>query len=258
VLLGAALCCWAVIIVALVHIQGWIWTAIDLAIVWGLAGTLDAISPQMIRTEGVRVGPDQLPTIYRAVTQCAERLHLTAVPDVYIIRDTAWNAFATLLARRRVVVLYSTAVDAILPSANVHAQLAFLIGHEFGHHVAGHIDRCLQIAENTFWWCPWLRQWHSRHGEATSDRIGLYCSGDLDASLQVIANMMVGTQLAREVNPEALIQYWQQVKHEKAVLRYISGLEHFPLLCRYAELTEAADALVASGLFIRPQQESPM
>ncbi len=231
-------------------ICGWVCAVLTLIGIGVFAGTIDALSPHMVRTQGIRVGPDQLPTLYHAVTQCAERLQLTAIPDVYVLHETVWNAMAIWLARRRVVVLYSAILDGILTDDSAHQQLTFLLGHEFGHHVDGHLDRMHLLVELACLWCPWLRRWHSRHCEATCDRIGLYCSDSLSASLRVVAKLMVGAHLAQEVNPDAVLRDWQQMKHERRIWRYIRSLEHFPLLCRYVELIEAAAVMEVLGLSV--------
>jgi len=114
VITSAAILVWLGIAWWLWSTCGWVCALLTLIGIVVFAGTIDALSPHMVRTQGIRVGPDQLPTLYRAVTQCAERLQLTAIPDVYVLHETVWNAMAIWLARRRVVVLYSAILDGIL------------------------------------------------------------------------------------------------------------------------------------------------
>ncbi|OPZ87537.1 MAG: hypothetical protein BWY76_00413 [bacterium ADurb.Bin429] len=65
-----------------------------------------------------------------------------------------------------------------------------------------------------------------------------------------MAKLMVGAHLAQEVNPDAVLRDWQQMKHERRIWRYIRSLEHFPLLCRYVELIEAAAVMEVLGLSV--------
>jgi len=192
-----------------------------------------------IKTNGVEVTEQQLPELYAVIKNAAERLGMSQrLPGVYIMQDNVWNAFAAKLAGRRYVVLLSGAVDSILLKGDIN-QLAFVAGHELGHHAAGHLDfltRCAVLGG----WLPWFYLWYRRRCELTCDRVGLYCSGSLQASSLAMANMTVGAQLAGRVNLEEAEQQWNRHKGEFFVKYKIFYSQYPPNLWRLTALKKAA------------------
>ena len=165
-----------------------------------------------IKTNAIRVGPNQLPEVYQISVDCAKKLGLKQVPEVYVLQESIWNAMAYKVAGKRKVVLFSGAVDSILHTGNLR-QLAWLIGHEIGHHAAGHLDwtKALVAPGNIF---IWFALWYSRRREFTCDRIGLYCAGCLESSKLAVVNMTVGSQLAANVNVAEAVRQWEAHKKE--------------------------------------------
>ena len=78
-------------------------------------------------------------------------------------------------------------------------QLTWVVGHELGHHWAGHLNMSQKMARPGGW-LIWVSFWHSRRRELTCDRVGLYCVGNLKASQLALINATVGAQLAGKVN----------------------------------------------------------
>jgi len=85
-----------------------------------------------IKTNALRISGTQIPELYRILSSFAQQLGYP-LPAVYVMQESAWNALACKLAGRRVVVLFSGAVDALLSKGST-VQLAWLAGHELGHH----------------------------------------------------------------------------------------------------------------------------
>lgn len=201
-----------------------------------------------IKTNGVRVSSTQLTEIFQTGQHCAQRLGMN-MPEIYIMHGGIWNAFAACLGSRRKIVLYGTLVDSILMTGDL-TQLTFVLGHEFGHHAAGHASLGRYLLElfvfASFFFFPpvvlcWL--WYHRHCEVSADRIGLYCAGSLQSSQTALANYMVGSQLANKVSFVEAGQQWFNARHEFFVwLRKIYSSYPEPLRRLY-ELS------VASGLF---------
>jgi len=135
-----------------------------------------------------------------------------APPDVYVMQENIWNSFATKILNRRMVVLLSGALDSILLKGDMQ-QVAWLVGHELGHHRAGHLDFVRKLA-NVGDWCIWLKLWYSRRAEMTCDRMGLYCAGSLKASQLALVNATVGAQLAAQVNTQEAIRQWNEHRGE--------------------------------------------
>ncbi len=190
-----------------------------------------------VKTNAVRVSPTQLPELYQVVQSCCHRLGL-APPDVYVMQQNIWNAFATKILGRRMVVLLSGAVDSILLKGDLR-QMAWLVGHELGHHHAGHLDFKRKLA-NLGDWCIWLKLWYSRRAELTCDRIGLYCVGSLQASQLALMNATVGAQLAAQVNVAEAIQQWHQHRGEFFVKYRTLYATHPHLLARLDNLRSSA------------------
>ena len=191
-----------------------------------------------LKTNAVRVSETQLPELHRAVQSGAQRLGMEC-PEVYVLQHNVWNAFATKIFKRRVIVLFSGAVDSILLKGDVE-QLSFVIGHELGHHWAGHLDWKQKIA-SLGGWLVWVNFWHSRRRELTCDRVGLFCAGSLRSSQIAMANLTVGAQLAAKVDANALAAQWQQHAGEFFV-RYRTLYSTYPqLLARMNHLNQAAE-----------------
>ena len=193
-----------------------------------------------IKTNGIEVSATQLPEVNQLVEEGCAKLGL-ARPTVYVLQHNVWNAFANKVAGQRSVVLFSGAVDSLLLKGDLR-QLAFVIGHELGHHAAGHLDF------KTYWvalgaWVPWLFLWYSRRREFTCDRIGLYCAGDLTTTMRAMTNMAVGSQLAGQVNLAAAIQQWEAHRGEFFVNYRTLYSTHPQLLSRLAALPAAAQEL---------------
>ena len=202
-----------------------------------LTGSIYAAS---IKVNGIRVSEMQFPEIQRIVIESSRKLGITP-PEVFLYREVnLFNAFAARLARKRYVILEPELVDSILLKGD-YRQLAFIIGHEIGHHAAGH----------TAWWQGFLRLgawvpavwlWYSRRCELTCDRIGLYCAGSLQSSLTAVSNMIAGAQMAGQVNPHAAIRQWHEHRGELLVHYQTIYSTHPSHLWRYSELTDAARA----------------
>lgn len=190
-----------------------------------------------LKTNAVRVSETQLPELNRAVAACCQRLNLTR-PDVYVLQHNVWNAFATKIFGRRVVVLFSGAVDSILLKGDM-TQLTWLVGHELGHHWAGHLDFSQKLAK-TGRWVFWLGLWHSRRAELTCDRVALYCTGNLQASQLALINATVGAQLASRVNVEEAVKQWWGHRDEFFVKYRTLYSTHPHLLARLDYLNKAA------------------
>jgi Zn-dependent protease with chaperone function len=136
------------------------------------------------------------------------------------------------------VVLYSGAVDSILLKGDLQ-QLSWLVGHELGHHWAGHLNISQKLAKMGGW-LIWVNLWHSRRSEFTCDRVGLYCSGSLKASQLALINATVGAQLAGRVNIGEAKKQWREHSGEFFVKYRTLYSTHPHLLARLDFLTNAA------------------
>lgn len=190
-----------------------------------------------LKTNALRVSPTQLPEVHRIVANSCANLKMEE-PEVYVMQANSWNAFAAKIFGRRIVVLLSGAVDSILLKGD-ERQLAWLVGHELGHHWAGHLDWKHKLAR-LGGWAVWIALWRSRRGEFTCDRVGLYCAASLTASRNALMNATVGAQFGNRVNVEEAVAQWRQHQGEFFVKYRTLYSTHPHLLARLENLSRAA------------------
>jgi Zn-dependent protease with chaperone function len=194
-----------------------------------------------LKANAIRVSENQLPQISQIAQNFCDKAGYP-VPDIYIIQHNLWNAFAVKLAWRKVVVLYSGAVDSLLLKGD-DRQLAWLIGHEIGHHMVGHLNFTTRFIEFCGGWCVWVYLWYKRRCELTCDNIGLLCAGNLDPAVKAIANMTVGAQLADKINIDAAEQQWEEHRKELFVKWKTLYSTHPHNLYRLVEIRKKAKEL---------------
>lgn len=228
-----------------------LWCVISLGIplviiggVWLFIAFGEMMFAAYLKTNAVRVSRTQLAEVYRAVNSCCQRLGMEA-PDVYVMQQNVWNAFATKIFGQRMVVLFSGAVDSILLKGDMQ-QLTWLVGHELGHHWAGHLNLSQKLARVGGWFI-WVNLWHSRRAELTCDRVGLFCAGSLKASQLALVNATAGAQLAGKVNLKEAASQWQIHRREFFVRYRTLYATHPHLLARLDHLNGAAAELGIAG-----------
>ena len=199
-----------------------------------------ALAHAYYRVNAIEVTSAQFPEIHATAAAFAQRLG-RPLPSIYVIQDSFWNALAMRLVGQPVVVLHSMAVDSILLKGDAR-QLAFLVGHELGHHYAGHLGWKHFMASLGSWFL-WGRLWWSRRCEFTCDRYGLACAGSLEAAQLAICNMAVGAQLASRVNIAEATRQWDTRSGEFFVRYYALYSTHPHTLNRLAVLPAAAAEL---------------
>ena len=137
----------------------------------------------------VLIGERQFPHLHESLKAGAQRLGLPVVPQAFLYNSHGlMNAFATRIAGTRMVLLTSALVDVQDP-----AQVDFVIGHELGHHAAGHLSFWKNLIKLPGKLVPLLGPAYHRSRELTADRMGAYCVGDFEASRSALHMLACGS-----------------------------------------------------------------
>jgi Zn-dependent protease with chaperone function len=181
-----------------------IWVAIPIAVfLW--------ISNQFLKASllgnSVKVSKDQYPEIYKIVEEQSRILNLRKIPEVFVVNSQgAVNALAIKLLKDKYIILFSELIDTLLAYGSIN-ELSSIIGHELGHHAAGH----------TSWWkgfllkpakiLPFFGSAYSRACELTADRIGMYLCGDKDAAIRGLIALACGSKF---LSPKTNIKAFEE------------------------------------------------
>ncbi|BCP99196.1 Zn-dependent protease (plasmid) [Thermus thermophilus] len=183
-------------------------------------------------SEAVKVGPKQFPEIYQIAVHAAEKLGLSVLPDLFVTPDLEANAFA-LGVKRPFVVIHQGLLNLFETD-----ELAFTIGHEFGHLAAGHgvcktiaqvaVEGTSSVASSAlagffFGWilaevsqgALWasLFRWY-RAGEHTADRAGALVAldyGDKKTPIRALAKLTLKS-LAGQVDLDEWVRQGRELK----------------------------------------------
>ncbi|WP_345891124.1 M48 family metallopeptidase [Burkholderia sp. Ax-1719] len=126
----------------------------------------------------VLLSNEQFPEFHAMVVQASQEVGLSEPPKTFIYNSNGiFNAYARRIFGGRYVFLTGALVE-----ANNDAQVRFVIGHELGHHAAGHLNPWINTLKLPAYLVPFLGKAYSRSREYTCDSIGAYLSKDLHAS----------------------------------------------------------------------------
>ena len=150
----------------------------------------------------ILLGPNQFPELHAMVVAGSNELGLGKPPKTFLYNSNGlFNAFARRLLGGRYVFLTSALVE-----ADSDEQIRFVIGHEIGHHAAGHLNPWLNFAKLPAHLVPFLMSAHSRSREYSCDSIGAYLSNDLAASRGALQMLGCGCRrLNGSMNCEAFM-----------------------------------------------------
>jgi Zn-dependent protease with chaperone function len=185
-----------------------------------------------IRTNGVKLSPNQFPTVYKKTEILCEKMGIAIMLDVYVMQsDGVLNAFATRFFGRNMVVLYSEFFELIKQGAE--DELAFIIAHELAHIKRRHITKQMLILPAM--WIPFLGEAYSRTCEYTCDRFGAYYTGNTEASKNSLMILSIGKDLYQDVNQ---MEFLEQIDQESGFFVWLSEKisTHPPLPKRVREI----------------------
>ncbi|MEB2846061.1 M48 family metallopeptidase [Endobacterium cereale] len=179
----------------------------------------------------VMVSEQQFPHLHKMVQEGAQAIGLKDAPQASVYNSSGvMNAMAlTLVGRTRYIWLTSQLID-----ADDEEQVKFVIGHELGHHVAGHLDTLPGLMRLPAYMMPLLAQAYSRGRELTCDRIGYIVSNNLQASRTALQMLACGSaKLNSQMNPAAFEAQEKMVPSTAGFFLHIFSL--YPRLTRRVE-----------------------
>jgi Zn-dependent protease with chaperone function len=136
----------------------------------------------------ILLGHNQFPALHSMVVEGAREIGLAEPPKTFLYNSNGtYNAFARRLMGGRYIFLTSALVE-----ANNDAQVRFVIGHELGHHAAGHLNPWLNALKLPAHIVPFLGKAYSRSREYTCDSIGAALSKDVSASRSALQMLGCG------------------------------------------------------------------
>jgi Zn-dependent protease with chaperone function len=159
----------------------------------------------------IKVSRNQYPEIFEIVERHCRALGLAVPPAVFVVNmNGVVNAIARKILKDKYVMLYSDLIDLMLAHGST-IELSSIIGHELGHHAAGHVAFWKQTLLKPAMCIPFLGGAYSRACELTADRIGLYLCGDKDAACRGLIALACGSKL---LSPRTNLQAFQDQERE--------------------------------------------
>ena len=151
----------------------------------------------------ILLGPNQFPELHNMVVSGANELGMHIPPKAFLYNSNGvFNAFARRLLGGPYVFLTSALVE-----ANSDEQVKFVIGHELGHHAAGHLNPWLNLIKLPAYMVPFLGRAYSRSRELTCDAIGSHLSKDPVASETAIQMLACGcSRLNQRMSCDAFLE----------------------------------------------------
>ncbi len=166
----------------------------------------------------ILIGDNQFPELQAMVVDGTKKLGMNQVPEAFIYNSSGiFNAFATQVLGRKYLLLTSALVD-----ANDDEQVKFVIGHELGHHAAGHLNFFFRFIKFPARIIPFLYSAYSRQCEYTCDKLGYHVSRDLVKSSTAIQMLGCGChRLNKKMN---LFSFEEQEEKVPPVWGFISEI----------------------------------
>ncbi len=155
-----------------------------------------------LKGNAIKVSNTQFPDAFKILQSHSENLGLKKAPAMYILQGNGMlNAFATRVARKNFVVLYSDIFE--LAYEQGKDAVSFIIGHELGHIKRNHVGFIKLLLTIPARLVPFLSSAYSRACEYTCDNIGynLAPKGAINGML-ILAS---GKKLYKKVNVESLV-----------------------------------------------------
>ena len=161
----------------------------------------------------VRVDGSVIPHLSNSTRELQERVGLEQPLEAYVFQEASMNAFVTRGRSHILVALSSGAVNHLAAD-----ELEFVIGHELGHTLFGHIDVMVAALLESSSASPRSKMqalaW-KRSAEISADRVGLICCRSLETASTALFKTLSGLATRDlRVDPDAFSNQWEHLKQE--------------------------------------------
>ena len=155
-----------------------------------------------LKGNAIKVNNRQFPDAFEILQSHSKNLGLKKAPAMYILQGNGMlNAFATRVARKNFVVLYSDIFE--LAYEQGKDAVSFIIGHELGHIKRNHVGFSKLFLTFPARIVPFLSSAYSRACEYTCDNIGYNLAPK--GAVNGILILASGKKLYKKVNVKSLI-----------------------------------------------------
>jgi hypothetical protein len=164
-------------------------------------------------SEAVRVNVRLLPNVAQSFTRLSRHIEGGKELEAYVFAKPEINAFVAE-GRRHILVGVSSGAVSTLSSE----ELEFVVGHELGHAVYGHLDVAANFLiehSNLDLERSQLVRSFQRAAEVSADRAGLVCCGSLEVAANALFKTLCGLNLpGLQVDPMEFAQQWEHLVDE--------------------------------------------
>lgn len=159
----------------------------------------------------LKVTKEITPKIYNVIVTILEQLEIKDINlECYVYNDAEMNASCFSIEENKNIVIM---VSSSLVNNMKEKELSFVIGHEIGHYLFGHLEyKEVNEERNELLDMKMSRVYQSH--EISADRIGLICSGSIESSLRAIIKTVSG------LNDEFITHNLHTYLHQIQSLQY--------------------------------------
>jgi uncharacterized tellurite resistance protein B-like protein len=161
----------------------------------------------------VRVDLKLLPDVAKSLSELQSRAQLDSPMEAYVFDESSINAFVTKGRSQVIVALSSGAVNNL-----TQQELEFIIGHELGHALFGHLDVAtnyiLEKGNIEPQAAMQLLAWQ-RAAEISADRAGLICCNSLNIGATALFKTLSGLNIeGLAIDPREFAKQWECLETE--------------------------------------------